>query len=108
LLCLLCRLRPQRRADNSFRGFISVVFLCVCAHACVRFCDLKTSTMRRRKPVAPQTKRGRKCTTYELWHLFEGVFTIFKKLWLNDLYRAIFQCLTVVFFPHLYAPFQSI
>jgi len=110
LLCVLCRLRPLWRADHSFGGFIPVVCVCVYLRACVcvRFCDLTTSTMRSPRPVAPQTRKGRKYTTLELWHLFEGVFTMFKKLWFNDLYRAILQFLTVVFFPHLYAPFQNI
>ena len=48
--------------------------VCVCLRVwvCVRFCVLKKSTMRRRKLIAPQTKKDRKCTTYELWHLFGG------------------------------------
>jgi len=34
LLCLLCRYRPFRRADHSFRGVIPRVCVCVCLIAC--------------------------------------------------------------------------
>jgi hypothetical protein len=40
--CVLRRKRPLRRADHSFRGFLSG---CVCVCVCV--CGLETSTVRR-------------------------------------------------------------
>ena len=38
LLCLLCRYRPLRRADHSYRGGL----LCVCVCVCLIVCDTET------------------------------------------------------------------
>jgi len=45
LLCLLCRKRPLRRADHSFRE--TLPFVCVCLNVC----DLETSTPDGQSPV---------------------------------------------------------
>jgi hypothetical protein len=42
--CVLCRWRPLRRADHSFRGVLLDVCVCVCV--CLIVCDIETSTVR--------------------------------------------------------------
>ena len=113
-VCLLCKLRPLRRADHSFTGFIPVVcvcvFVCVCARACVcvRFCDLKTSTMRRPGPVAPYKLKAESAQrmTYDIYS--KKFLLLLRNVRINALYFANFLFLTVVFVPQVYAPFQNV
>ena len=52
--CALCRQRPLRRADHSFRGVLLSVYLCVCVCVCVCVClivcDLATTKMMLLRP----------------------------------------------------------
>ena len=55
LECLLCKQRPLRRADHSFRKVLTVVCVCVsvrlsvrvCVCVCLSVCDIETATMKR-------------------------------------------------------------
>jgi len=47
----LCRKRPLRLADHSFRGFLLCVCVCVCV--CVIVCDTEIATMR---PSSPELR----------------------------------------------------
>ena len=50
--CVLCRQRPLRRAEHSFRGVLPGVCVCVCV------CDLETSRVRRSRPQLGCCARG--------------------------------------------------